>query len=278
VAAKAGTTSLWFYLEQHPEIYMSPTKEPHYFSQIHPDPKLAMFYPHVADETAYLALFDGATSEKVIGEASTSYLWDAEVPGRIKSVAPDASIIIMLRDPVARAYSHYWNDAAEGFETRTFLEAVEEDMVRPVRGWGFSPLYVHAGLYSESIERYRDLFGERVMIILFEEFVDDVRGHMRSVFRFLKVDPEFAEAIELEPQNVFKVPRNTLARQLLGAFGLRRKARAVLPQRLHPPMRNLLVKRGAKPGMEPEASALLAQFYRADIERVRALLGRALPW
>ncbi len=75
-AAKAGTTSLYRELARHPAIYMSPMKEPHFFSQIQPAPAREDFFPHLSDEDEYLALFKGATTEELLGEASTSYLWD----------------------------------------------------------------------------------------------------------------------------------------------------------------------------------------------------------
>src|SRR5919108_5774969 len=99
-AAKAGTTSLYHYLAQHPDVYMAPMKEPHFFSQIRPDPKLEAFFPHVDNEAKYLALFAAAGDEKVRGEASTSYLWHPDVADAIRSKRPDAKIVAMLRDPL----------------------------------------------------------------------------------------------------------------------------------------------------------------------------------
>ena len=97
-AAKAGTTSLWRYLDQHPAIYMSPVKEPHYFSSFTPG-----LFPAVKDEGEYLRLFRDAGDAPLRGEASASYLWDAETPRRHPSRSPDAKIVISLRDPVERA-------------------------------------------------------------------------------------------------------------------------------------------------------------------------------
>ena len=131
-AAKAGTTSVYDELARHPAIYMSPMKEPHYFSRIQPSPERAAFFPHVTDEDEYMALFDGVTEERLVGEASTSYLWDASAAERIQSVAPEASILIMLRNPVERAYSQYWNDVREGIEARSLHRC-------PRRGTAFGP-------------------------------------------------------------------------------------------------------------------------------------------
>jgi hypothetical protein len=277
-AAKAGTTSLWFYLSQHPDIFMAPTKEPHYFSQIRPAPRLAMFFPHITTTDDYLALFQGRRTERVVGEASTSYLWDERVPARIKAVSPEARVLIILRDPVARAHSHYWNDAAEGIDKRSFLAALQQDLHDPVAAWGVSSLYLQAGLYAESVARYMDLFPGRVHVVFFEEFISDMRGHMRDVFSFLGVDPSVAGRLSLEPQNPSKLPRNDLAKRLLRAFGLRRRARELVPHSLHPPLRALLVRTGKAPDMEPAAGRLLTEYYREDIEKLAKLLGRDVPW
>jgi hypothetical protein len=112
-AAKAGTTSLYHYLAQHPDIYMAPVKEPHFFSRIHPAPELEAFFPHVSDEADYLSLFANAHAETVRGEASTSYLSHPDVADAIWQKRPEAKIVIMLRDPVERAYSNYWYDVRE---------------------------------------------------------------------------------------------------------------------------------------------------------------------
>ena len=167
-AAKAGTTSLHYYLNQHPDIYMSPLKEPHFFSQISPAPELKSFFQSVQNEAEYLALFAGAHNEAVVGEASTSYLWDEQAPNRIYSSVPRAKLVIMLRNPVDRAYSHYLNDAREGIETRAFLEAVTQDFQRQTKGWGVSQLYVDLGFYCGQVSRYLNTFPrDRIFYRLF---------------------------------------------------------------------------------------------------------------
>src|SRR5512145_1642656 len=90
--AKAGTTSLYQYLSKHSDVFMSPVKEPHYFSQVAPDAAMRFTYAYksVQDEASYRKLFRGASKERALGEASTSYLWDEKVPVRIKAAAPEA--------------------------------------------------------------------------------------------------------------------------------------------------------------------------------------------
>src|SRR5262249_54680506 len=109
-AANSGTTSLYTYLNQHPEVFLPALKEPHYFSQIHPAYEQRYLRTYVRDERTYLGLFRKSTGYRAVGEASTSYLSEPEAPSRIYSVAPKTKIIIILRDPVERAHSHYLMD------------------------------------------------------------------------------------------------------------------------------------------------------------------------
>ncbi len=151
-------------------------KEPHFFSQIEPAPERKAFFPHVTDEDEYLALFEGATTEELLGEASTSYLWDRQAAERIKRVVPEARILIVLRDPVDRAYSQYWNDVREGIDRRSFLEALVEEQRSGPGAWGVSSLYIDCGRYADQVERYLDRFGARVQVLFFEDFVGHEAG------------------------------------------------------------------------------------------------------
>lgn len=277
-AARAGTTSLYFYLSQHPEIFMSPMKEPHFFSRIRPDPRFNLFYPYIDDDATYLELFAGAAGAKVRGEASPSYLWVPDAAKRIKAASPEARIIIILRDPVGRAYSHYLVDVVEGLDDRPFATAIREDMARDAPRWGQSPMYVHAGLYADGVERYLRLFRNRVKVLIFEEFIGDLRASLEDIFRFLEVDADYAEQIDTEPRNVFHLPRNRLAQRILGSLRLREHVRALLPAAVHPAIRRMLVRPGNKPAMDPAARALLTEYYRRDVARLTELLGRPLPW
>ena len=277
-AAKAGTTSLSRYLDEHPDVYMSPMKEPHFFSHIEPDPKLAGFFPHVKDPTAYLALFSNSGDARVRGEASTSYLTHEGVATSIKEISPEAKIVIMLRNPISRAFSHYWNDVREGIESRSFAQAVEEELSGPPGGWGVSSLYVDCGFYAERVKRYLDTFGNSVLVLIFEEFVAEPAAHLERTLRFLDLDPLLRGVRDFQPQNVFALPRNALSRKILGSGTTRNVARRLLPRRARAYGRQLLVAPSAKPELEPQVRRRLGAVYRGDVERVAGLLGRRPPW
>jgi hypothetical protein len=275
-AAKAGTTALYRYLDEHPDIYMSRMKEPHFFSRIKPAPRLASFFPHVTDTRAYLDLFSAAGGSSIRGEASTSYLWHEGAAKAIEAVRPDAKVIIILRDPISRAYAHYWNDVREGIEERSFEDAVEEELTGPPGAWGVSSLYVDCGYYAKQVVRYLDAFGDNVLILLFEEFVADPGAHVDLVQSFLGVEPRRPSA--LEPHNVFALPRNRLSRNILGNGAVRDLARRLLPRRVRSYGRQLLVAPAPKPELGPAVRDRLRDVYANDAASVSDLLGRPLPW
>jgi hypothetical protein len=276
-AAKAGTTSLYDALAGHPAIFMSPVKEPHYFSRIEPSSERRAFFPHVPDEGPYLALFDGAAGEELIGEASTSYLWEPGTAGRISDRVPDARILIMLRDPVERAYSQYWNDVREGLEKREFLDALLDERRSGRGAWGVSSLYIECGLYADQVKRYLDAFGPRVHVSLFEDYTADEVGTTTEILSFLGVGPAGAESASRQ-MNPASLPRNRLSGALLGSGRMRTLARATVPRRARSAVRAALLRRSARPAMDPAARSLLNEVFEPEVERLGTLLGRSFPW
>lgn len=264
-AAKAGTTSLWRYLGQHPEIFMSPVKEPDYFT--------TRSVPTEAETVAYLDLFAEAGDARLRGEASPGYLADRTAPRAIKRATTKARIVISLREPIERTHSAYLSLVNDGVELRSFAEAVRDDIAgQRVEG---TPRYVKPTLYATGVKRYLDRFGERrVHVMFFEDLAADAAGCMREVYEFLGVDPAFAEQLRAKPQNQFRRPRNTTTAWLLRA---RRLGRHVVPRRLHSPVADALTQPARKPGLEPEAVAMLHDVYEPEVTALRALLDRPLP-
>jgi sulfotransferase family protein len=264
-APKAGTTSLWLYLDRHPEIWMAPVKEPQFFSGV--------WY----DEDSYLRLFAPGARFKLRGEASPSYLANAGVAEAIKRVSPDARIVIMLRDPVERAYSKYSQEANRGVETRPFSIAVEEQIEEPAPD-GRPSAYVGSSFYADAVSRYLQVFPARVHVIVSEEFARDTRSEVRKVFEFLGVDAGLADRLDMTVSNAFSLPRSGLGEFVQHSRRIRTTGRRVIPRALYPLAQRLLLKRSHKPPMEPEVEALLTAYFAPDVERLRAVLGRDLPW
>ncbi|MEL6139272.1 MAG: sulfotransferase [Cyanobacteria bacterium J06628_6] len=278
-AAKAGTTSLYHYLSQHPDIYMSPIKEPHFFSDISPAERYMALSGcvNIQDAKTYLGLFERRRQHSIVGEASPSYLWDEQAPAKIQQVSPNAKIVIMLREPTSRAYSHYLNEVRAGLEKRPFLEALQADLASRETGWGVSPLYVALGQYSQQVQRYLDRF-EAVHVVFFEEFIKDVEGHLRQLFEFLAVDPAWAAEIELEAQNGYAIATGPLGKFLIGTPWVRQLARQLMAQQWRGQLKQLVLKKAPKPQMDEQARALLKEIYQSELEQLPQLLGRELPW
>jgi hypothetical protein len=269
-AAKAGTTSLWRYLDVHPDIFMSGTKEPHFFSGF--DEGL---FPVVHDEASYLRLFAGARTP-LRGEASPSYLWRARAAERIKRTSPDAKILIVLRDPVERLHALYWHRVRIGFERESFGAAFARELAP-----GFPAarsVYVRRGTCAGDVARYLRLFGSNVRVLLFDDLVRDVGRELRDVFRFLGVDEAVADRIPQHTHNAFALPRNALAAELIGSRRARKLARVVVPRPFRAPIESALLKTGSKPELDANTDRLLTMFFAPDVRELAALLRRPLPW
>jgi len=200
-AARSGTTSMWKYLQQHPDIYMPQDvahKEPSYFCNTY----------GYSDYHAYLQLFDEAGERKMTGEASGTYLSSPESPGLIKKSIPEAKFIIMLRNPVDRAYSLYkWMHHNKYEQIRTFEEALYEEQNSRLnnkdfqlnnRQYYYNYLYFNSGLYYEQVKRYLRIFGrEQVHIIIFEEFKQEILRTIYNTYIFLNVDPHYPFHIDV---------------------------------------------------------------------------------
>lgn len=191
-AAKSGTTSLWEYLRRHPDVYMPEDelyKEPCYFST----------YGEAMGRENYLSLFASAKyHKKLVGEASTAYLTDKVSAQRIFDFNPEAKIIIVLRNPVKRAYSLYnWMvqdgyEYAFSFEKALALEVRRSHTVipnyyEPQYYWNY--MYFQSGLYYEQVKRYVDLFGQQVLILRFEELVKMPQSVYDRCCSFLGIEP-----------------------------------------------------------------------------------------
>ncbi len=206
-APRAGTTTLWYMLRQHPDVFMPRHKEPYHYCDCR-----APFA--VKDPEAYLGLFASARHESAVGEASAMYLTSPETPKRLRTRHPDAKIVIMLREPVARAYSMYRLICSLGFEWLSpFEKAIEAEATRMTdeRFKTANPyfleayLYFSTGLVAAALQRYFDAFPpDQIRVIFLDDFKKDPIGSTRATFEFLGVDPDFEP--DLEPQNVSSYP------------------------------------------------------------------------
>lgn len=279
-AAKSGTTYLYASLRQHPDVFMAKPKEPHFFSQVNPPSRLNWHFEAIIDPQRYLGLFAGAGGFRAIGEASTSYLIHPEVPRRIRKQVPDAKIIISLRDPLERAYSHYLMHVREGVQTLPFYDALKQDMGRTEMGWAISHFYVEKGRYATQLGRYLESFGpEQVKIVLFDDVKQNPRATLLEIAKFLDLDPEPMNRIDAaEARNGYRAPRGRWAQHLAGNRLSRIIGETIMPRRLGRFIfEHLLLKPSAKPPMDPRARQLLLELYEPEMDRLETMLGRKMP-
>ena len=203
-AQKAGTTSLHTYLRQHPALFLTTQKEPHFYcapGDGRPPPWTgpgdAPLLAHMTfDPARYAALFADA-GDRRRGEASTMYLNDPGAPPRVVAANPDVRVVAVLRDPVERAYSAWWMWRRARLEPLSFADALDAEPTRLAAGWSPNFAYAGIGRYAEHLQRWRDAVGPTQMLVLHS---DDLRhdrlATVQSVFAFLGVDPAFTPDVQ----------------------------------------------------------------------------------
>ncbi len=197
-AQRAGSTSMWRYLRAHPEIFMSELKEPGFMCFDGGTPVFSHvgdenFYDQiVTDESDYLALFDDGASARYRGESSSFYLYFDSAQAAIAARAPDAKLLIVLRDPIERVWSSHRYLRRLGGEPIVDLgAALDAEQTRIDEHW--EPLfhYVTASRYSEQLERLYEKFDRsQVHIAVLERLEHDANSEMRSVFGWLGIDED----------------------------------------------------------------------------------------
>jgi hypothetical protein len=286
-ASRAGTTSLWHYLVEHPQVYMpwrsGAEKEPSHFCDVTPS-----WAGRYRERDRYLALFREATDAHVaIGEASTPYLVAPEAPARIRRAYPHAKIIIVLRNPAERAHSLYrflcliGAEWAPTFEKALALEPArmsDERFTRSNRVWYGLFQYFNSGLYSSQVARYLDAFPrEQVEIILYDDLKADSAGTARRVYRFLGVDPAFTP--RAKRYNASRFPLSVWLQYWLASNMDRSIAGRMGGVRGRLFEANGRFGAWRNDGFHADTRRRLLDGYRDDIAKTAALIARRLdPW
>ncbi len=274
-AGKSGTSSLNRYLKDIPGIYMSPVKEPNYFSinfvfENAPNPK------PIRSEEKYLNLFANAKDEKILGEASTPYLEDPEVPHLIYEKIPDARILISLRNPIEKVYSGYlmWKNRKRISDD--FHEYVQKELKRK------DPQNIkrkYLGLYYDNVKRYLEVFGiDQVKIIIFEEWVKDPKPTLNEILKFLG-STETLNNFKNVIYNPYRETRGPIAQYIRKNWLVKKTARLFLSSSSRKSLgRKLYIKNEKKPKMNKNDREELKKFHYDDVQKLQTLLGRELPW
>ena len=213
-AMKSATTSLYTYLKQHPDIFMTKVKEPMFFNNFNQNTDFKVLgnkSKKVNSLLDYFSMFSSVENESAIGEASPSYIYNENAPHLIKEHLLDVKIIAILRQPTDRAYSNFLHTKrADRENVNSFEQAIKIEKERISDNW--SPLYhyIQKGFYSVQLKRYYNLFPkENIKVYLFEDVVKAPKETLKDIFKFLNVD----ENIEIDvskKSNVSGTPKGIL--------------------------------------------------------------------
>jgi hypothetical protein len=278
-AAKAGTTALYWYLAEHPEIFMSPMKETNFFAYgldaqgrlLYGDPDVHRF--PVRSLADYERLFSAAGGSRAVGEASPIYLECPQAAGRIRALLPKARLICSLRHPVDRAYSDYQmyiRRRGKRLDPERDLTAASA-WARPDSRW------MQLGRYHEQLKRYLDAFPrEQIHVLLFDDMRRDALQAVQDVYRFLGVQPGFTPDLDA-PHNVGGVPGSRLLEGLFTSRAVRAAIEPWIPVGFANWMRRLRTKNmRPAPPLPAELRNELTSHFRDDIRCTEQLVGRNL--
>jgi len=286
-AAKSGTTALYAYLKQHPQIFMSAVKEPRFFAL--EGERVAFKGPgdagsvnkeSVNNWNDYLRLFSAATNERAIGEASPLYLYSTRAPERIHYYLPRVKLIAILRNPVERAFSAYMMHVMDGREKMSFEQAVRDEPRRIRENWIWGH-YVNVGLYSRQIARYFEHFSkEQLRVYLYEDLTSDPNKLLRELFHFLEVDHTFEPDISTK-HNISGRPANQfLHRALSKRYGtsgrLRSAIKKGIPIGIQRTLKDMRSRNLIPQSLSPETRQSMLPLFRDDVLRLEEILNRDL--
>jgi len=284
-AAKCGTTSMHAYLGQHPDIFVAGRKELHYYTRDLLRKNVAgpgdeyTLRTIAQSEADYRASFDGAEGRRRIADVSPSYLYWHEVAKEIDHDQPDARIIIMLRDPVEKAYSQWLHQVRAQLETLSFEEAIAAEADRAARGWSDVWYYVESSKYFRQVKHYIDVFGpERVFVVITEELATEPQTVMAPVFAFLGVTANVNLAVT--NRNRSGQVRSQQLAKLIAQPSKVKQLSHVLPKplRYRLALRLIELNTGSKPELSTSTRRSLCSEFASDVNSLRTLLNRELPW
>ena len=284
-AQKAGTSAIYYYLNKHPQIYMSSLKEPGFFHFENEEidfcgPGDRRYYScRVTSIEAYKKLFQEVSSEVAVGEASTWYLHSIKAPERIKHYIHDAKLIAILRNPVDRAYSAFMHARREEREPfSNFMEALQEEDARIQNNWGHLWRYKHMSLYATQLKHYYKLFNRnQIKVYLHEDLNNNPANLLKDVFRFLGVEETFTPDLSIR-RNVSGIPKNKVLHRFLSE---KQSVKNVLKPFFPTPFRERIVSQLVKQNLvkEPlsaEVRQELTKVFQQDIFELQDLLQRDL--
>jgi hypothetical protein len=286
-APKAGSTALHAALAQHPDLYLSPVKEPKFFMcDGPPEPQRGPGDAHsvrewIWERDRYESLFASAPAGARKGESTPFYLWDREAHRRMRALVPDVKLIAVLRDPVDRAYSNWTHMWCDGLEPEaSFVQACLAEPERVAQGWAPFWRYLELGRYGEQLEDLCRWFPPaQVHLLRYRDLVDEHDRTLDRICEFLGVRTGLISQAPSQNVSTWVEPtRVNLALQSVVRAGagigrwfppqVWRRASAPLLTALHR-------RRGDRPDLPPEDRQRLAARFVDDVRRLEGLTGES---
>ncbi|MEO1670285.1 MAG: sulfotransferase [Cyanobacteria bacterium J06631_2] len=289
--AKSGTTSLYHYLCQHPEIFMSRVKEPNFFAcegenLDYQGP--GYFYVRdwtVTDWQDYQNLFAAADTEKALGEASWSSFYYPAAVERIKKYCPQMKFILLLRNPIERAFSHYsYLRQYEKEPLTNFEAAISMESRRITANYWADWHYLQLGFYSQAIVRYQRVFAKsKFKIILYEDFIQDTNRILQEIFEFLEVASDYHSVTFAQAYNSTQLPKSQMIHRLFKTsrqVHLKRAVKTLVPKTMYQCLKQnrdrLESKTRYTPKLSLQARHKLSRIYCSEIAELEQLLEQDL--
>jgi hypothetical protein len=285
-AMKAGTTALYTQLGTHPDVFISPVKEPNYFAFAGQDLNFqapidrrpdGINHTSITDWDAYRALYDAADPAQARGEASHTSLYWPDAAANVEQRVPEARLIAVLRNPVDRAYSEYLHFRRDGDEPLdSFAAALDAEEERIRNDWAMGR-YVDRGRYDEQLRRYLRRFDrEQIRIVLHEDLVQSPEAVLRALCSHIGVDP----SVELQADrrvNKSGVPDHPwVHRVLTGLQPVREALGPLVPDGIVDWANALKNRNLEKPEMESATRRRLIETYRPHVDTLQRILDRDL--
>ncbi|MAM27670.1 MAG: hypothetical protein CMC13_01505 [Flavobacteriaceae bacterium] len=283
-AARAGTTTLYSYLSQHPSIFLPNVKECNYFSdvdsidtEVYKEPSHGKKYHMkiINSEKRYNKLYLDAAGDQLKGDVSPSYLWDLKSAKKIYNHNKNTKIILSLRNPIERAYSHYLMHYNTGYEKeKTFEMAIQADK-RHI--WGGGNMYLEMSLYFNQIQAYFNTFSsENIKILIYEDWIKHKEMYLNEVYTFLGIKP-FSDYNLKDAFNKTQAVKNKKALDLLRQEKLKTSLRKILPEELTERIKQrFFYKEADKPVLSEKTIEKLTEYFKEDIEKTEVLISQPL--
>ena len=273
-APKSGTTSLYNYLQAHPEICMSINKEPNFFSNEEIN-KQGLYYNRkcITSYEDYHKLFLNRTESQIIGESSVSYLFYPDIASKLYDYNSNAKIIVLLRNPVERAFSHYLMDYRLGLVDLPF-EDILFKKTKHTNLHLYYQQYIELGMYYRQVMRYYSVFNKNnILIINTDDFNKDTLKTLVDVYSFLNVDVNFEPKIDMR-YNKYIEANNIFLNKMYSVALLRRFFSQTLPESVISFIKNRFFTKKDKPLLNPKTKSLLYKIFNEETIQLEKLINK----